>query len=331
MARLLLTGFIIILISILTSAASSSSSSSSAAISTLSSGSSVNHNVAIRSRREEVICGSIDIRNTVKMFSKLENYTVIEGHLQILLIENATPSDYHNLSFPHLVEITDYLFSWRANGLTSLGRLFPNLSVIRGRKLFYEYALAAYEMNNLQEIALTNLAVIERGSVRLEKNPQLCFADTIDWDKITLGSKIYSTSSPTSQRTSSNMIRENKPSKECGHCPAKGCDAITNPGSTSDHIKLCWNSDSCQKTCHANCTSAGNYCFGPRADQCCHENCLGGCYGPKKSNCTSCKGFRDHSTSESWCSNLKSCSGGNSWLIVSIYFTTLDLRHATLV
>jgi hypothetical protein len=46
------------------------------------------------------------------------------------------------------------------------------------------YALMAFEMMHLQEIGLHSLTNILRGSVHFEKNPMLCFVDTIDWDII---------------------------------------------------------------------------------------------------------------------------------------------------
>ena len=162
----------------------------------------------------ETICATIDIRNDVKNFRKLENCTVIEGNLQIVLIDrgeprfslfvvesnklnsthrintffsfqSAQPKDYRNLSFPKLVEITDYLLLYRASGLQSLSKLFPNLSVIRGQKLFWNnYALVVYDMLKLHDIGLHNLTSILKGSVRIEQNPNLCFVHTINWDLI---------------------------------------------------------------------------------------------------------------------------------------------------
>lgn len=131
-------------------------------------------------------CGSIDIRNNAESFKLLENCTVIEGHLQILLIDaHASSIDYDDLSFPMLTEVTDYVLFFRAFGLRSLIKLFPNLSVIKGQRLFHDYALVIYEMRDLQEIGLINLTAILKGSVRIERNRNLCFANTINWDLIT--------------------------------------------------------------------------------------------------------------------------------------------------
>ena len=77
----------------------------------------------------------------------------------------------------------------RVSGLRTIGRLFPNLTVIRGHSLFINYALVAFEMMHLQEIGLHSLTSILRGSVRFEKNPTLCYVDTIDWDIIAKAGK----------------------------------------------------------------------------------------------------------------------------------------------
>lgn len=135
----------------------------------------------------DTICGSIDVRNNATYLSKLENCSVIEGSLQIVLIDKATPNDYEDLSFPNLIEITDYLILWNVHGLTSLAKLFPNLSVIRGRKLFFNYAFVIYDMPHLGEIGLYNLTKIERGAILIEKNNNLCFVDTINWHLIASG------------------------------------------------------------------------------------------------------------------------------------------------
>lgn len=109
---------------------------------------------------------------------------MIEGFLQIVLIDHANETSFESLSFPELREITGYLLLYRVNGLKSLAKLFPNLSVIRGQDLFMSYAIAIYEMVHLQELGLYNLMDVVRGSVYINKNPMLCFTQTIDWTKI---------------------------------------------------------------------------------------------------------------------------------------------------
>lgn len=97
------------------------------------------------------ICSSLNIRNNVTNFDKLENCTVVAGSLQIVLFENSE-NNFDNLSFPKLREITGFLLFYRIRGLKSIGKLFPNLSVIRGIELFKDYALIIWDAGNLQEV-----------------------------------------------------------------------------------------------------------------------------------------------------------------------------------
>lgn len=213
------------------------------------------------------VCQSIDIRNSVSEFSRLQGCRVVEGFVQILLIDHANDSAFSNLTFPDLVEITEYLVLYRVNGLRSVGRLFPNLTVIRGNSLFINYALVAFEMMHLQEIGLHSLTDILRGSVRFEKNPALCYTNTIDWDIIAKNGK------------GEHVISGNKPRNGCPICE-KGCPKKE----TNKDEHLCWNKEHCQKMCDTceggTCTSTG---------ECCHRSCLGGCSGPTASNCTACR------------------------------------------
>ena len=191
------------------------------------------------------VCTDIDIRNKVEMFSVLENCTVIEGFLKILLIDYAEPSDYDHLHFPRLREITDYLLLYRVYGLRSLSHIFPNLAVIRGQKLFYNYALVAFEMPNLEDIALPSLQHIVRGAVRLEKNPNLCYIDTLNWKSIALSI----------QSNEDNFILQNKDLDECVNvCPRdENGDSmcpkmrVPTPDGAGIPQPLCWNSEQCQR------------------------------------------------------------------------------------
>lgn len=221
-----------------------------------------------RSSKEEGVCQSIDIRNTVRQFSRLKGCRLVEGFVQILLIDNAEPSEYTNISFPELREITGYLLLYRVKGLRSIGRLFPNLTVIRGHSLFINYALVAFEMMNLQEIGLHSLTTIVRGSVRFEKNPALCYVDTIDWDLIAKAGK------------GEHVISGNNPKNACPvcekHCPQR---------LTKQDEYLCWNQQHCQRICDRKCEN--NAC--DEAGNCCHSSCLGTCSGPTNRDCTVCK------------------------------------------
>lgn len=86
-------------------------------------------------------------------------------------MENATETDFANLTFPNLTEVSSYLIVYRIHGLTSVGKLFPNLTIIGGDLLSLDYALIVTQNPQLKEIDLPKLRLILRGSVAIFKNP----------------------------------------------------------------------------------------------------------------------------------------------------------------
>ncbi|RWS28280.1 Insulin-like peptide receptor [Leptotrombidium deliense] len=230
--------------------------------------------------KQQLQCGSLDIRNTAAQLKKLENCTVIEGFLRIVLIDHQSqPEKYENYSFPLLTEITDYFLMNRVFGLHSIGKLFPNLAVIRGRELEHNYAFIVWDMQ-LQQIGLTNLMAIVRGNVFIEANPKLCYADTIDWNIIA--------------PSSSHIIRNNRPRSQCQNCLSNKCpkyNAGKTPKELRDRVgdnyqRLCWNDQQCQTICPKECP---NSCNQKNPEECCHESCIGGCVGPNNTDCIACK------------------------------------------
>ncbi|XP_066491075.1 insulin receptor isoform X2 [Tiliqua scincoides] len=209
----------------------------------------------------------------------LENCTVIEGHLQILLLFKTNSEDFRDLSFPMLTLITDYLLLFRVYGLESLRKLFPNLTVIRGTRLFFNYALVIFEMVHMREIGLYNLMNITRGAVRIEKNDELCYLSTIDWSRIL-------------DSVEDNYIVANKDDKEeCGDvCPGamqgkSNCPATVINGI---FIERCWTLEHCQRVCPTACRSQGCTPDG----KCCHAECLGNCLEPNDpEKCVVCRNF----------------------------------------
>lgn len=99
------------------------------------------------------ICQSLDIRNKVSDLNRLRNCTEIVGFLRILLIERVkSENDFDQYVFPDLREIKGYLFFYRVLYLTSVGKMFPNLMIIRGTELFTDYSLVIYNMPHLREV-----------------------------------------------------------------------------------------------------------------------------------------------------------------------------------
>ncbi|KAJ7307592.1 hypothetical protein JRQ81_009621 [Phrynocephalus forsythii] len=149
--------------------------------------------------------------------------------------------DFRPLSFPRLVLITEYLLLFRVYGLESLRDLFPNLAVIRGASLFFNYALVIYEMPHLREIGLASLTHVLNGSVRVERNQELCHLSTIDWGLLQ--------SPPALEH---NIILHNKPVEECADiCPGildveKPC-AQTLDALSGQMEYRCWTSGHCQR------------------------------------------------------------------------------------
>uniref|UniRef100_A0A336M6T9 Tyrosine-protein kinase receptor n=1 Tax=Culicoides sonorensis TaxID=179676 RepID=A0A336M6T9_CULSO len=255
----------------------------------------VNSNVTA----EPGVCHSVDIRNKPENLKILENCTVIEGFLQILLIDQYDTSAFENYSFPKLVEVTDYVMLYRVNGLLTLRTLFPNLKVIRGNHIFENQALIIYEMLNLQEIGLISLSQIMRGAVRIEKNPNLCYVETIDWSLITTGNF-----------NELNFIDSNKQRNACPICGKHPGNSTTiecpkSKKSTGKDTYLCWNADHCQKECPSECP--GN-CYDNSS--CCDKTCAGGCAGPGvgRTNCTTCKYMMEYQDGKKKC--VTNCSKG---------------------
>ncbi|KAK8757577.1 hypothetical protein V5799_004791 [Amblyomma americanum] len=218
------------------------------------------------------ICGHIEVRNRVSsLVTQLGNCSVIEGSLMVML----TRDSWENVSFPHLTEITGFLFFYRTVGLQSLGRIFPNLAVIRGDELFRDYALVVFEVESLVELGLSRLTHIQRGAVRIEKNPHLCYADTVDWHRIAPHS------------FDGHHLVDNQDPLECAPCPEHCPFRDARVGSS----RLCWNRERCQKVCPAACDRNHTTCDNEAGTRCCDPKCLGGCGAGSErelSVCTAC-------------------------------------------
>ncbi|KAH1019480.1 hypothetical protein HUJ04_009292 [Dendroctonus ponderosae] len=101
------------------------------------------------------ICQSIDVRNNVANLNKLRNCTEISGDLYIVLLLNTeSESDYDDYVFPELQKISGHLLLFQLKHFTSLGKMFPNLRLIRGLTLFRNYALVIYDLARIQEVRI---------------------------------------------------------------------------------------------------------------------------------------------------------------------------------
>lgn len=220
----------------------------------------------------------MDVRNKPDQLEKLKNCRVIEGFLQILLMDNPEGESFENYTFPLLTEITDFLLVYRVTGLKSLGRLFPNLAVIRGNKLFLNYALVVFEVFTLEEVGLHSLKFIGRGAVRIEKNQALCFSQSIDWSQLM-----------NETHHEGNDFILNRKENECPVCPGGNSSDLRNCPHVLTYPKktyACWNLNHCQVVCPPQCPYN---CDG--MGKCCDKSCLGGCSLGNPRNCTSCRHY----------------------------------------
>lgn len=233
--------------------------------------------------KEKICVGNININHKTDMatIKSFENCTVLEGSFQInsALLDYQKAEDHLNFSFPHLREITDYVLLYRANQIKDLSTLLPKLAVIRGHKLIQNYALAIYQMKNMETVGLHSLTHILKGGVRIEKNPSLCYVETINWRRIVVD-PIH--------KEHHVVIEENREAQTCLDTCLPACDNGN-----------CWDSDHCQINlvkCPSGTGADGlEQCYtGPRGDPGtpCSTECLGGCTGPLPTQCTACANMR---------------------------------------
>ncbi|XP_026758782.1 insulin-like receptor isoform X2 [Galleria mellonella] len=239
----------------------------------------------------EGVCPSMDIRTYPENMEKLRGCRVIEGQLSIVLMERANPRTFENVSFPELREVTEYIKIYRAKGVRNLGDLFPNLTVVRGMRLYKDYAIVIYDNEHLESLGLRSLSRIERGAVRIQHNDQLCYTDTVDWSQII------------AKDLDNVFIRSNYDPRLCGLCPEAQSRTVDHPQSSSmcptdaSGTLLCWDDKHCQKICPSACGESG--CMNNRT--CCHRSCLGGCNGPTSRDCFACKHYSFKYGSERTC------------------------------
>ncbi|XP_017002653.2 insulin-like growth factor 1 receptor [Drosophila takahashii] len=237
--------------------------------------------VFARSEDQTTVCGSLEI-NEIADFRKLQNCTHVEGHIRLAYVDlTAAAGNYIIESLAsNVTEISDYLMVYRCTGLITLQSIFPRLQIIRGHSLLFdEYSLVAYENRNLRELGLVELLRIQKGSIRIESNPLLCFVETVDW--------LYLMGNSTQQHYS---LKHNRPQSQCPLCDSLSSD-FDSVKNSSEH---CWNvntaqlrllpprSKDCPKACGQNgCDEAG---------KCCDHNCVTGCYTQGCSLCGNYQG-----------------------------------------
>ncbi|KAJ6649870.1 Insulin receptor-related protein [Pseudolycoriella hygida] len=209
-----------------------------------------------------VECPEQTIRFVPAELLALSNCTAILGSLTIMAMDNADINDYH---FPKLKEITGYLLLFHVLGLTSVGKLFPNLSVIRGNDLVLSYSLIIFSLPHLSEVGLKSLISIQRGYVIIERCPSLCYQNTIDWEALT-----------DENEEDLGAGKGNVIMKPAPKCPTKeSCRQCTNDN--------CWSSYHCQKNVTSHYVKGVNKC---------NDLCLGTCANKTAEGCYVCSKLR---------------------------------------
>ncbi|XP_020654963.3 receptor tyrosine-protein kinase erbB-2 isoform X1 [Pogona vitticeps] len=162
-----------------------------------------------------------------------------------------------------------------------------SLLIIRGTQLYEEkYALAVLDNidpegnEGLQELGMLKLTEILKGGVIINRNPQLCFQETINWRAIFHKHNGHN-------NTEISIYRQRT-------CP--DCNQICSNGH-------CWGEakGSCQILTSTICASSCARCKGRRPTDCCHEQCAAGCTGPKHSDCLACLHFNHSGICELHC------------------------------
>ncbi|XP_017486214.1 PREDICTED: insulin receptor isoform X2 [Rhagoletis zephyria] len=223
-------------------------------------------------------CNSIEVR-TRKDFALLQNCTRVLGHVWLAHLQ-MTPNDVAARQFASTVtEISDYLLVHRVHGLRSLEQIFPHLQIIRGRQLLFdEFALVVYENRDLQDLGLKSLLRIQKGNIRIESNPSLCYVDTVNWVQL-LGNS-------TQQHF---WHKNNKLHNHCTQCARSTRQVIVEEDLPEKLRKHCWKFNMPQRrpatsnivNCRSDCGMRG--C--DENGSCCDRNCLSGCDG---TNCELC-------------------------------------------
>jgi len=170
---------------------------------------------------------------------------------------------------------------------------FTNLRTIDGRQTTDMFHTLSITRTSLVSLNLRSLRKIRGGRIAIEENPELCFADTIDWRQMEL-----------SRRNEDELsIRNNADGQRCRahglqcneQCARDGC---WGPG--PDECLSC-NNYKVDDYCVANCSSTESL-FGflayedpAQARSCkrCHPECSQGCSGTEARHCNRCRNVKD--------------------------------------
>ncbi|GJQ65343.1 putative tyrosine-protein kinase receptor [Trypoxylus dichotomus] len=97
-------------------------------------------------------CTNGDMREFLSDFKQLEGCKILIGNLQVVLFDRATKQSFENISFPELEEVTGFLLFYQVPGLVNIGKMFPNLKIVRGMQVIHNYAFILYNLPDLEEV-----------------------------------------------------------------------------------------------------------------------------------------------------------------------------------
>ncbi|MGH0120802.1 UNVERIFIED_CONTAM: hypothetical protein FKN15_065138 [Acipenser sinensis] len=223
--------------------------------------------------------------------------TTINGDVSILPVAfigdkftNTAALDPAKLNvFKTVKEITGFLLvqNWPLN-LPDLSP-FENVEIIRGRTKHSTVSLAVVNIQ-ISNLGLRSLKEISDGDVVIKNNPNLCYTDTFQWNKLFIsGKQLYS-----------GVSLNGKQDK----CAAHVCDELcTDEGCWGPGPSMCFScqfyrrSKECVEKCNVLQGDPREFVEGTRCLQCdseCHpQNGTDTCNGPGPDKCTECAHFKD--------------------------------------
>lgn len=184
--------------------------------------------------------------------------------------------------FETVTEIAGYLHV-EADAVTQLD-YFRNLTVIRGIETIPRSAVSLRICGTkLESLNLQSLKEIRSGSVSVENNPRLCYADTVNWKKL------FSLSDQMSFVSDENKANCAKSNQTCSsECSSDGCW-----GPRDDQCLVC-SHFRLDKRCIGSCDIIpGLYESSSTECRHCHEECNGGCSDNSSATCDECKHVKD--------------------------------------
>ncbi len=213
-----------------------------------------------------IIQGSMLSETTISLNKSIKSCEIILGSIQIYYAK------LDSIQFTNLIEVTDYILIFQIQNIKTLSELFPKLSIIRGDRLYQNYALTIFLSTALLNLNLKNLISIQRGSIFISKLIPTCYITTVDWNYILKDDK------NTALITATN-----------NDCHFENCQKNC---TSSNSRTRCWSERDCQLICPNECPNNCNI----NTLKCCKNlNCMH-CYND--TTCVACTNLRNFITGE---------------------------------